>query len=58
MDTVSSAVCRGYSTRGRFRPGLFTASSHVFAGAGFSAYFVELHKSLQNDIIARTENRV
>jgi pyruvate formate-lyase/glycerol dehydratase family glycyl radical enzyme len=32
MDTFSSAVCRGYSTRGRFRPGLFTASSHVFAG--------------------------
>jgi pyruvate formate-lyase/glycerol dehydratase family glycyl radical enzyme len=33
MDTFSAAVCRGYSTRGRFRPGLFTASSHVFAGA-------------------------
>lgn len=33
MDTFSSAVTRGYSTRGRFRPGLFTASSHVFAGA-------------------------
>ena len=26
--------------------------------AGFSAYFVELHRSLQNDIIARTENRL
>jgi pyruvate formate-lyase/glycerol dehydratase family glycyl radical enzyme len=33
MDTFAAAVCRGYSTRGRFRPGLFTASSHVFAGA-------------------------
>jgi len=32
MDTFAAAVCRGYSTRGRFRPGLFTASSHVFAG--------------------------
>jgi pyruvate formate-lyase/glycerol dehydratase family glycyl radical enzyme len=170
IDTFAAAVCRGYSTRGRFRPGLFTASSHVFAGtrawatpdgrftgeslsdcispkqgvdvdgptavlssaccfdhkpftnglalnmrfapvtftgedsleklknlmftyfdmggmevqynivssdtlraaqddpetyknlivrvAGFSAYFVELHRSLQNDIIARTENRI
>ena len=33
MDTFSGLVCRGYSIRGRFRPGLFTASSHVFAGA-------------------------
>jgi len=33
MDTFAAAVCRGYSSRGRFRPGLFTASSHVFAGA-------------------------
>jgi formate C-acetyltransferase len=33
MDTFATAVCSGYSTRGRFRPGLFTASSHVFAGA-------------------------
>ena len=33
MDTFATAVCRGTSVRGRFRPGLFTASSHVFAGA-------------------------
>jgi pyruvate formate-lyase/glycerol dehydratase family glycyl radical enzyme len=33
MDTFAEAVCKGYSVRGRFRPGLFTASSHVFAGA-------------------------
>jgi pyruvate formate-lyase/glycerol dehydratase family glycyl radical enzyme len=33
IDTFASAVCRGTSARGRFRPGLFTASSHVFAGA-------------------------
>lgn len=33
MDTFAAAVGRGYSTRGRFRPGLFTASSHVYAGA-------------------------
>ena len=26
--------------------------------AGFSAYFVELHRSLQNDIIAGTESRL
>ncbi len=33
MDAFASAVCKGYSTRGRFRPGLFTASSHVYAGS-------------------------
>jgi len=33
IDLFATAVCRGYSTRGRFRPGLFTASSHVYAGA-------------------------
>ncbi|HSW39251.1 MAG TPA: pyruvate formate lyase family protein [Acidobacteriota bacterium] len=33
MNTFADAVCKGYSVRGRFRPGLFTASSHVFAGA-------------------------
>lgn len=33
IDTFAAAVSRGYSGRGRFRPGLFTASSHVYAGS-------------------------
>ena len=35
-----------------------TYKDHVVRVAGFSVYFVERHRSLQNDIIARTENRL
>ena len=56
MHVQFNVISREMLHRAREKPEDFR--DLVVRVAGYSAYFVELDESLQNDIIARTEHRI